>query len=59
MSGDSAAPQRACLDLINDILDISKIEAGQLGLESLTFDIHDLVDKIGETDGHPRPRQAA
>jgi len=36
------------LDLINDILDISKIEAGQLGLESLTFDIHDLVDKIGE-----------
>ena len=36
------------LDLINDILDISKIEAGQLGLESLTFDIHDLIDKIGE-----------
>ncbi|MDH5319777.1 MAG: PAS domain-containing protein, partial [Nitrospira sp.] len=34
------------LDLINDILDISKIEAGQLGLESLTFDIHDLIDKI-------------
>ncbi len=36
------------LDLINDILDISKIEAGQLGLESLTFDIHDLIDTIGE-----------
>ncbi len=36
------------LDLINDILDISKIEAGQLELESLAFDIHDLIDKIGE-----------
>jgi PAS domain S-box-containing protein len=36
------------LDLINDILDISKIEAGQLELESLPFDIHDLIDKIGE-----------
>jgi PAS domain S-box-containing protein len=34
------------LDLINDILDISKIEAGHVDLESIAFDIHDLVDKI-------------
>ncbi|MGE0471283.1 MAG: PAS domain S-box protein [Nitrospira sp.] len=36
------------LDLINDILDISKIEAGHLDLESIAFDIHDLVDNIAE-----------
>ncbi|MBH0200322.1 MAG: response regulator, partial [Nitrospira sp.] len=36
------------LDLINDILDISKIEAGHLELESVAFDLHDLVDKTGE-----------
>ncbi|MBS0149524.1 MAG: PAS domain S-box protein [Nitrospira sp.] len=36
------------LDLINDILDISKIEAGHIELESVAFDIHDLVDKIAE-----------
>jgi PAS domain S-box-containing protein len=36
------------MDLLNDILDMSKIEAGQLKLESAPFDVHDLVDKIGE-----------
>lgn len=36
------------LDLINDILDISKIEAGHVDLESIAFDIHDLVDKVAE-----------
>lgn len=36
------------MDLINDILDISKIEAGHVELESIPFDIHDLVDKVGE-----------
>ncbi len=35
-------------DLINDILDISKIEAGHLELESVPFDLVDLVDKIAE-----------
>ncbi|MBS0149517.1 MAG: response regulator [Nitrospira sp.] len=34
------------LDLINNILDISKIETGHLELESVAFDIHDLVDEI-------------
>ncbi len=36
------------LDLINDILDISKIEAGHVKLESVPFDLHDLVDKTAE-----------
>ncbi|MFO0773413.1 MAG: PAS domain S-box protein [Nitrospiraceae bacterium] len=36
------------LDLINDILDVSKIEAGQLELERVAFDLPDLVDKTVE-----------
>ena len=36
------------MELLNSILDISKIEAGHLKLESIPFDVHDLVDKIGE-----------
>ena len=36
------------LDLINDNLDISKIEAGHLELETVPFDLHDLVDKTVE-----------
>ncbi|MEO5864143.1 MAG: response regulator, partial [Nitrospiraceae bacterium] len=34
--------------LINDILDISKIEAGHLELESVPLNLADLVDKIAE-----------
>ena len=37
------------LDLINDILDLSKIEAGHVELESIPFDLHDLVDKTAES----------
>ncbi|GKS66191.1 hypothetical protein YTPLAS72_34950 [Nitrospira sp.] len=36
------------LELINDVLDLSKIEAGHMELESVPFDIHDLMDTIGE-----------
>jgi PAS domain S-box-containing protein len=35
-------------DLINDILDISKIESGHLELESVPLDLADLVDKTTE-----------
>ncbi len=38
--GDSA---QALLTLIDDVLDLSKIEAGRLDLESVAFDIRDVV----------------
>jgi signal transduction histidine kinase/CheY-like chemotaxis protein len=36
----------ALLDLINDILDFSKIEAGKLEIESTTFQLQDVFDKL-------------
>lgn len=33
------------LTLINDILDLSKVEAGQLALESIEFDLQEVLDK--------------
>jgi two-component system, sensor histidine kinase and response regulator len=39
------------LDLINDILDLAKIESGQLSFEEVDFDIRELVDTVAETVG--------
>ncbi|MCP4351463.1 MAG: response regulator [Desulfobacterales bacterium] len=36
------------LDLINDILDLSKVEAGHFDLEQTGFDLCDVVEKTGE-----------
>ena len=36
------------LNLIDDILDLSKVEAGQIELESMTFDLPQLLDKTCE-----------
>jgi signal transduction histidine kinase/CheY-like chemotaxis protein/HPt (histidine-containing phosphotransfer) domain-containing protein len=38
----------ALLDIINDILDYSKIEAGKMELESIPFDLRDCVEEVGE-----------
>jgi len=40
------------LVLINDILDFSKIEAGRLDLESLDFDLRELMDDFAEMIAH-------
>lgn len=38
----------ALLSLINDILDLSKIEAGQMELECISFDLVDVIESVGE-----------
>jgi PAS domain S-box-containing protein len=35
--------------LVSDVLDLSKIEAGHLQLESLPFDLHELLDSVFES----------
>lgn len=39
----------ALLALVNDILDISKIESGQIELETHTFDLQETVEDVAET----------
>ncbi|HEY4542371.1 MAG TPA: EAL domain-containing protein [Noviherbaspirillum sp.] len=39
---------RALVELINDILDFSKMEAGKLELESVEFDLRQLVEEVIE-----------
>jgi len=40
---------RHLLDLINDVLDISKIEAGQLEMVRERFDMREAIDKVART----------
>lgn len=38
----------ALLGMINDILDMSKIEAGKIDIESVSFSLHELVDSMAD-----------
>ena len=57
VSGDLSAPQRRnlsridanarhLLTLINEILDITRIEAGKMPLQVTSFDLHDLLNEV-------------
>ncbi len=45
----AASNGEALLDLINDILDLSKVEAGALKLEETPFDLPELVHEVAAT----------
>ncbi len=43
------ASAKALLFLINDILDIAKIEAGKLEFDAVDFNLHDLLQELGRS----------
>jgi len=45
------------LDLINDILDLSKIEAGKLNLELFDFDLHNLIEDVADLTAYPAQKK--
>lgn len=38
---------RAMLDILNNIRDLSRLESGRLRVESVSFDLHQLLDELG------------
>ncbi|TAL28731.1 MAG: PAS domain S-box protein [Alphaproteobacteria bacterium] len=49
MIGISYRSAEGLLDIVNDILDLSKVEAGELKLEKITFAPHEVVSNVMET----------
>ncbi|MFT2110414.1 ATP-binding protein [Marinomonas sp. 2405UD68-3] len=45
----SASSAESLLDIINDILDLSKIEVGDMELDNNEFDLIELVENVGQT----------
>jgi signal transduction histidine kinase/CheY-like chemotaxis protein len=43
-----ASSANALLTILNDILDLSKIQSGKLSIEALPFNLRDVVDQIGQ-----------
>ena len=46
------------LALLNDILDLTKIEADRMALESIEIDVHELIERVGGT-WSPRAQEKA
>jgi PAS domain S-box-containing protein len=46
LAGTVASSAQGLMSLLNDILDITKIEAGQMELEEMTFDVRKIGDDI-------------
>lgn len=52
-----ASSAHALLDIINDVLDFSRLEAGRLPLESVDFDLRALLDGVLENAAHRAPEK--
>jgi two-component system, sensor histidine kinase and response regulator len=51
------ASGESLIGLINDIVDISRIEAGELHLDHIGFDLYELVDHLGDAMALPAHRK--
>ncbi|MFO1423708.1 MAG: ABC transporter substrate-binding protein [Candidatus Competibacteraceae bacterium] len=50
--GKAYGASKSLLGLLNDILDLSKVEAGQLEMASIHFDLDDVMENLSTVVGH-------